>query len=81
MEKYLEVQEDTEFYSGRVLVMESLYNPGMALIQVWMSDKTNGVRDSAGIRLTREQARQVGQHLLDLADELLFEEQRANANE
>lgn len=81
MEKYFEIQENTEFYSGRAEVMESLCNPGMVLIQLWMQDKTDGARDSAGIRLTREQARQVANHLNNLADQLFFEEQRANANE
>lgn len=76
MEKYLSVQEDTEFYSGHAEVMESNCNPGMVLIQLWMKDKTNDDRDSAGIRLTRDQARQIGSHLLNLADELFFEEQR-----
>lgn len=79
MEKYLSVQEDTEFYSGHAEVMESNCNPGMILIQLWMKDKTNADRDSAGIRLTREQARQIGAHLLNLADELFFEEQRGKA--
>lgn len=79
MEKYFEVEENTEFYSGRAEVMESLRNPGMVLIQLWMKDKTNGDRDSVGIRLTRDQARQVAAHLNNLADQLFFEEQRANA--
>jgi hypothetical protein len=81
MEKYLEVEENTEFYHGRAEVMESLCNPGMVLIQLWMNDKTDGSRDSAGIRLTREQARQVANHLNDLADNLFFEEQRSHGNE
>lgn len=81
MEKHLEIEENTEFYSGRAEVMESLCNPGMILIQLWMKDKTNDARASAGIRLTRDQARQVADHLNNLADELFFEELRANANE
>lgn len=70
MEKYLRVEENTEFYSGRAEVMESLCNPGMALIQLWMTDNTNNDRDSAGIRLTTEQARRVGAYLLELANKL-----------
>ena len=74
MEKYFEIQENTEFYSGRAEVMESLCNPGMVLIQLWMTDKTTDDRDSAGIRLTREQAREMANHLNSLADQLFFEE-------
>lgn len=70
MEKYLEIEENTEFYSGRAEVMESLCNPGMVLIQLWMKDNTDDRRDSAGIRLTTEQARQIASHLNALADEL-----------
>lgn len=70
MEKYLEIEENTEFYSGRAEVMESLCNPGMVLIQLWMKDNTDDKRDSAGIRLTTEQARQIASHLNALADEL-----------
>ena len=81
MEKYLKLNEDTRFYRGDIEVMESKANPGMVLIQLWMKDIENGDRDSAGIRLTREQARQVASHLNNLADQLFFEEQRANANE
>lgn len=80
MEKYLELKENTEFYSGSAEIMESCSIPGMVLIQLWMTDKTNEDRDSAGIRLTRHQARQLGNHLVDLADELYFEEMRSNAN-
>ena len=76
MEKYLAVQEDTEFYFGHAEVTESSCNPGMVLIQLWMKDKTNDERSSAGIRLTRDQAREVADHLLNLADELFFEEHR-----
>lgn len=70
MQKCLKIKENTEFYSGDAEIMESLCNPGMVLIQLWMEDLTNGDRDSAGIRFTLEQARQVGNHLLALADEL-----------
>lgn len=77
MEKYLEIEEDTEFYRGRAEVMESCCNPGMVLIQLWMTDKTTDDRDSAGIRLTRTQARQVASHLNNLADQLFFEEQKS----
>ncbi|KAB3178530.1 hypothetical protein F9047_11440 [Escherichia coli] len=80
MEKYLNLKEDTRFYRGDIEVMESKANPGMILIQLWMKDIENGDRDSAGIRLTREQARQMADHLNALADQLFFEEQRANAN-
>lgn len=76
MEKYLQLQEDTRFYRGDIEVMESRSNPGMVLIQLWMKDIENGDRDSAGIRLTREQARQIAAHLNNLADELFFEERR-----
>lgn len=81
MEKYLKVEEKTRFYRGDMKVRDSVSNPGMVALQIWMKDIENDARESAGIRLTREQARQVGQHLLDLADELFFEERRANANE
>lgn len=77
MEKYLEIEEDTEFYRCRAEVMESCCNPGMVLIQLWMTDKTTDDRDSAGIRLTRTQARQVASHLNNLADQLFFEEQKS----
>lgn len=76
MEKRIELEEETEFYTGRVEVMESYCNPGMVLIQLWMTDKTTEAQDSAGIRLTREQARQVAAHLNNLADQLFFEAQR-----
>ena len=76
MEKYLEVEEDTEFYRGRAQVMESCCK-GMILIQLWMTDKTTDGLDSAGIRLTRTQARQVACHLNNLADQLFFEEQKS----
>lgn len=82
MEKYLEVEEDTEFYRGRAQVMESCCK-GMILIQLLMTDKTTDDLDSAGIRLTRTQARQVANHLNNLADQLFFEEQESKkgANE
>lgn len=70
MDKYLNLKEDTRFYRGDIEVMESKANPGMVLIQLWMKDIENGDRDSAGIRLTRDQARQVANHLNALADEL-----------
>lgn len=76
MEKRLELKEETEFYTGRVEVMESYCNPGMILVQLFMTDKTTEEQDSAGIRLTREQARQVASHLNNLADQLFFEAQR-----
>lgn len=75
MEKYLSVKEETRKYRGDMEITESGHIPGMVLIQLWMKDIENGKRDSAGIRLTREQARQVGAHLINLADELFFEEQ------
>lgn len=74
MKKYFEIEENTEFYRGRAEVMESLCNPGMVLIQLWMTDKTTDDRDSAGIRLTRDQAREMANHLNSLADQLFFEE-------
>lgn len=76
---HLELKEDTEFYKGSVEIMESLCNPGMVLIQLWMEDKTNGDRDSAGIRLTREQARAMADKMTALADELYFKEMREKA--
>lgn len=79
MEKYLSVKEETRNYRGDLEVTESGHIPGMVLIQLWMKDIENGKRDSAGIRLTREQAREVGNHLISLADELFFEEQRGKA--
>lgn len=75
------VEEDSHYYKGHANVMESIASPGMILIEVWMSEKATGQRDSAGIRLTREQAREMANKLYDLADELFFEEQRKNANE
>lgn len=76
MKKYLEVEENTEFYEGSVEVTESHFNPGMALIQVCMKDKTTNERESAGIRLTLDQARQVGAHLLELANKLGHDQTR-----
>lgn len=70
MEKYLKLNEDTRFYRGDIEVMDSKANPGMILIQLWMKDIENGDRDSAGIRLTPAQARQVAAHLNALAEEL-----------
>lgn len=70
MEKYLKLNEDTRFYRGDIEVMESKANPDMILIQLWMKDIENGDRDSAGIRLTPAQARQVAAHLNALAEGL-----------
>lgn len=76
MKKYFEVEEDTEFHSGRVEILGSGWKPGTVLLQLWMTDKKNGRSDSAGIRLTRDQARELANQLNSLADQLFFEEQR-----
>ena len=81
MDKHLILKEETRRYRGDIEVKESKSIPGMVLLQLWMKDIEHGEQDSAGIRLTRDQARQLAEHLNALADQLFFEEQRANAHE
>lgn len=81
MEKYLNLKEDTRFFRGEIEAMESKMNPGMILLRLWMKDIENGARERANIRLTRNQARQMADHLNALADHLFFEEECTNANE
>lgn len=78
MGKYLNLKENSENYEGYLEAMESLINPGMILLQTWVTELATDDRGSAGIRLTREQARALGNHLIELADQLFFEDLEKN---
>lgn len=58
--------------SGKSCIDAMLHHP---------TDAYLAAEDAAIIRLTRNQARQMADHLNALADHLFFEEQRTNANE
>lgn len=73
----MKFEEDTEKYTGFAQVLPSRLKPGMILLEVWMNDQ-KGDSSSAGIRLTRNQARQMADELNRLADDLFFQEQRGN---
>ncbi len=69
-------KEDTMAYEGEVRISASHYVTGMVLVEAFAENKHTREESSAGVRLTREQARELGAALISLADELYFQEMR-----
>ena len=70
MTALLKIEENTQNYKGHAHVLESIAEPGMILVEVMMSEKVTNLKDSAGIRLTANQARLMASMLNSLADQL-----------
>lgn len=73
---HFKVSEDTKDFYGDVVIKESYFEPGMILIETQVFSKENAKCSSSGIRLTREQAREMAGYLNSLADHLFFESMR-----
>ena len=68
------IDESTRCFNARCNVVESYKEPGMILVQTRTQEVDSGEVLDAHIRLTREQARQLGDELIRLADELFFKD-------
>lgn len=70
------IKEDTRYFKSEAVVIESYLNPGKVLLQVHTEEVDTGDKHSSHMRLGREQARQLGDALIRLADELFFKDQQ-----
>lgn len=70
------IKEDTRHFKSEAVIIESYLIPGMVLLQVHTEEVDTGNKDRGHIRLSREQARQLGDALIRLADELFFREKQ-----
>lgn len=77
MKNYYVVKEDTKKFSGFLEIAPSAIENGMILVKTVSKEKVSGDNFIAGIRLTRQQARELADQLNILADELYFESLRS----
>lgn len=67
------ITEEGPLSKGDITVRRSVVSPGNILVEVTQCPELTGNITQANIRLTRNQARELGQALFDIADSLYFE--------
>lgn len=69
-------KEKSAQYEGSLCISPSVIENGKIVIEIDMTQIASGKSAAAGIRLSREEARELATELMNLADHLFFEEIR-----
>jgi hypothetical protein len=69
-------KEKSAQYEGSLCISPSAIEKGKIVIETSMTQIASGKSAAAGIRLSREDARELATELMNLADHLFFEEIR-----
>lgn len=69
-------KEKSSQYEGSLCISPSAIEKGKIVIETNMTQIASGKSAAAGIRLSREEARELATELMNLADHLFFEEIR-----